>query len=289
MKKKLRLLLLVALTVVSTIAIGGCSKRPGEDGNLTDRQKAILESHFTTTNFDELSDEDKEKIICIEEMLQYMDDKYGKKEFNYRHYMSDEEGKSETLILNIDTEEEKFNSIMVTRKTDKDGKKTITDTYINEKIEIIAADYFKEFLKDNTDVKNYYVYTSVNKTELEKIPKKAKELDGNLDAHFIVYFDQDEISEDKLKDLCDEVEDWMKDHEIKGFTNLVVLKSGVFADVDQDIYSKYLGSDYVAYRETVYIRNEEATSGSDKNSGLESEIDAGDSFEDTAEFGEFIE
>lgn len=246
----------LTLLVLCLIMLGGCGGRPGANGNLTKRQKEILKTHFSDKEFKDLTDEEKEKIICIEEMMQEMDKKYNV-DFKYRHYMADSERKTETLIVSIDTEgkNKDYNSIIITRT--KDGKNyKYDDTYLDTKLAELSDELFTEDLVKKLKIKDYFVKSRITETDLTKITTKTSDLKGKITGHYIIYLNADEISQTKLEQIKDKFETWMQTNEIYGFANIVVLKGESFKEVTADNYSKYLGKDYSEYKETVYVRKQ---------------------------------
>lgn len=257
---------IILISLIISIMMLGCTnngneKRPGDDSDLTDRQVSILKDNFSTTVYEDLSDEDKEKIISIEEIMQEMDKRYGE-EFTYRHYIKDNENNTETLIVKLEKDDIDFNNIIITRTKDEDGNYKYTDTYITETLEINIDKYISNLMESRSGLKKFLVKSTILETTLEKIPKDYKGMDNQINGHYLIFLDSKEVSKDKVADINKLMSDWLTEHKIKGFVNLIVLKEGNFDKLDDSNYSQYLASEYVELRDSVYVDVENET---DKN------------------------
>lgn len=75
----------IITTMIFVVLIGGCSTNMKENVTLNDRQIDILLSEDLPTEWNKLTPNQQKSIQAIEEMLEYLENKYDK-EFIYAGY-----------------------------------------------------------------------------------------------------------------------------------------------------------------------------------------------------------
>ncbi len=160
---KNRIKIITSILIVMTI-LGGCSSKIEEKIELTDRQMDILISEDLPTDWNELTGQQQESIMAIEEMLQYLEEKYDK-EFVYKGYRAD------NLIYN---DEE---SLLVYAKGDNPDTDCFTverteDGFEDDYETVLAQDGYHEKIENSIreylEGKTYKLLTSVGKIDEEK-------------------------------------------------------------------------------------------------------------------------
>lgn len=162
--------LIVLLISISMVCLSSCAGVfGGDDYVLNDRQKVICEEVGLPTDYNELEDYQKESIRRIEEMLQYLEHKYGCT-FIYHGYIdggmwAQLEGEEETLYAYAEGQNpEELTAVTV----NEDGE--FEDTYMWYLVRDVYQEAAEDYLKKETGNENIKVFalnggTTINDKE----------------------------------------------------------------------------------------------------------------------------
>ena len=156
MKKRLVSMVLI---LGMLIQFGGCSGMDliGKE-KLNERQKKILVENGLSADWKDLKYDQKESITAIEEMLEYLEEKYGK-EFEYSGYNSGLSfGDKEELIAVAVDDDPIYDGVSVWR--DEDNKKEFYDDYDIIKLEHKLREESKSTLEKIFGGADYMLYMS---------------------------------------------------------------------------------------------------------------------------------
>lgn len=167
--------LIVLLISISMVCLSSCAGVfGGDDYVLNDRQKAICEEVGLPTDYNELEDYQKESIRRIEEMLQYLEHKYGCT-FIYHGYIdggmwAQLEGEEETLYAYAEGQNpENLTEVTV----GEDGE--FEDTYMWYLVRDIYQEAAEDYLKKETGNENIKVFAYAGDTTVTKMKEISLE------------------------------------------------------------------------------------------------------------------
>lgn len=159
--------LIVLLISISMVCLSSCAGVfGGDDYVLNDRQKVICEEVGLPTDYNELEDYQKESIRRIEEMLQYLEHKYGCT-FIYHGYIdggmwAQLEGEEETLYAYAEGQNpEDLTEVTV----GEDGE--FEDTYMWYLVRDIYQEAAEDYLKKETGNENIKVFAISGDTKIK--------------------------------------------------------------------------------------------------------------------------
>lgn len=191
--------------------------------NLNSRQIEICEQMNLPTSIDELTDTQKKSLIRIEELLQYLDQKYSTT-FHYVGYHEKSTLENEKLEAYSDGLNEYY---YTTLTVEKDG--SYNDNYkdiLGECIlEIEAADY----LNSNTD-SEFKLFALECRYDGENIPETIDDFSNHttLTINIIV---KGKDKENKLYGYAEKIIDWYKKTNIYGYVNFIMVSDDYFDSV----------------------------------------------------------
>lgn len=244
---KHRIKLLLIFLFFSIIYLSGCltkvSLTSEEEPTLSERQKEILQNNGLPTDYDSLTPEQQRSITAIEEMLSYIEDKYGE-EFTYSGYV-DEYG-VETLTVYPSGEHTDFDMVTVTRKNDYGGYIYEDDypaVFLREDFESYLAEYF------HTVTKDVIIFSNIYETNYDRLPEDGVVLDGMVKSRNTVFLPADSMDSSSYDVIGREFQAWMQEHSFTGTTQLIFIDRQDFSKLSRYNYSDYLMTDSIVFRE----------------------------------------
>lgn len=256
MKRNVGFGIIVSL-IILIIGVCGCtmnksdlSKYLKSEVTLNERQKTILTELGLTTEYNDLKLSQQKAIVSIEEMLQYADDKY-KISFSYAGYTPASVLEEESMCaypLNGDKETDCFTIIKR-----EDGYE---DDYINIAANEGFSSYVCEGLKSICPDVDIRVYSEITNSTLDEIPDKSESIgyDGKIESSLWIFVDEATYKECNFKKLKTRISDFMKEHQLYGIIQVILLKEGKLVYLTKYNYTDYLSDDYYLRREMVYIK-----------------------------------
>lgn len=238
------------------IGVSGCRMENTESKNvnksqseviLNKRQKEILEAEGLPTDYSKLNYNQKNAIVAIEEMLQYLENKYGES-FNYHGYVEKGVLEKEQLYAYPSSSTYIKDGCSVT-KEEIDGKVTYTDDYINVLLREPYNKYISDYVKSYFEDKSVRVYTEVTETSLTKIPNDLSEFDNNTVSDNMIFIDAGTVSEEKYKKFLSDYKAWITEHKLYSNNQIILFKEGYINKLTRYQYSDYLSSEYCILRE----------------------------------------
>lgn len=199
MKRKL---IATALILLSSLLLSSCMRLPSlkfknTEPVLNERQKSILSQANLPTEYANLESPQKRHIVNMEELLQYLDNKYDK-EFEYAGYVPAGILEHEH-VLAVPTDGSTMNKAVTATRTYEDGEPVIEDDYV----ELAAMPYFDEWLQGTldsiygTDVAKPYFRTFSN--VLTQPPSSVKDIQGKISAWTNIFINSKDITYEEFE------------------------------------------------------------------------------------------
>lgn len=191
--------------------------------SLNSRQIEICEQMDLPTNIDELTSTQKKSLIRIEELLQYLDQKYNTT-FHYVGYYE----KSTLECEKLEAYSDELNEYHYTTMTvEKDGSynDNYKDVFGGCILEIEAAD----FLNSNTD-SEFKVFALECRYDGETIPETINDF-SNVTSLTINIIVKGKDKENKLHSYAEKIIEWYKRNNIYGYVNFIMVSDDYFDSV----------------------------------------------------------
>ncbi|MBQ6463012.1 MAG: hypothetical protein IJJ59_06795 [Pseudobutyrivibrio sp.] len=244
MKKRLVSMVLI---LGMLIQFGGCSGMDliGKE-KLNERQKKILVENGLSADWKDLKYDQKESITAIEEMLEYLEEKYGK-EFEYLGYDNGLSfGDDEDLIAVAVDDDPVYDGVSVWR--DEEDKTKFHDDYATVKLKKKLREESEPFLNEVFDGADYMIYIDA----LEANDNGDKLEWGDVEIHVRASQMENVDSKEAYNKLWDYYETQMDD--LRGVF-LYVVKDEKFDEEYQIGYPEFFGEgdtveDYVSKSDT---------------------------------------
>ena len=214
---------------------------------LNERQKEILISQGLPIDYEELNYTQKESIIAIEELLTFVENKYGI-EFCYDGYIPRRNLEEETLYAYPKGEDTK--RITVIRTTNDN----ITDNYINILLEEPVQNMILEYISDKINSNDVKVYLEVTDTNINTTENLINNIKGNVGINAIIFVDEDIVSTAMYLEILENFKTWLKEEQLDGLYQLIRLKENKLKYLTQYNYSDYLSDEHYIEREDFYIK-----------------------------------
>lgn len=197
---------------------------------LNERQTKILKEEGLPTSFSLLTTSQQKSIIRIEELLQYLDNKY-EKHFNYFEYSNGGILEDEWLKAYPDELNEYY-----TAKVAVDDTGKITDDYPNVIASILLADDLQSYLNSNEN-NSFKVFAHDCRLSEDIVSDTVNELSGKAGATFIIFV-KGKDKADKLSKYSEYLIDWYKSRGIYGYANFIMLSNDYFDSLNIANYGK---------------------------------------------------
>ena len=196
---------------------------------LNERQIKICEQLELPTNYEELNEEQQISIERIEELLQYLDNKYGVI-FVYKGYSDGGLLENEWLEAYSENLNEYYSTKLF---VDENGN--YSDDYAEIIASIILSDDLEEYLNVNLDNK-FKVFASDCRAINEIIAKDVSDLKNVCSGTFSVIV-KGKNNANLVREYADELVEWYKDRGIYGYTNFILVSDEYFEEVNISNYS----------------------------------------------------
>ena len=212
---------------------------------LNERQKAILAEVGLPMEYEALTRTRKKAIVAIEEMLQAVEQKYGRA-FTYAGYAAKWILEPERLWAYPVGGHRPTETFVVTRKT-IDGEVVYQDTHLLVAAKEKFSQYVKMELTAMTGLAEIKVYAQLTKLTTQSIPENYEEFDGHTSAKLWIFFDGASCSAERLQEMIRDFEGWMQEHRIYGRCQYILLHENVLPSLTRYNYTNYLAKqDYLA-------------------------------------------
>lgn len=197
---------------------------------LNERQISICEDMGLATNYDALTDQQKKCIVRIEELLQYLDNKYDTT-FNYLGYKEAFAPVYQKETLEAYSDE--FSEYEYTTLTvEKNG--SFIDDYPFQFVKRIVRPDFMEYMQENLDMK-FKVYVIYGRTDIKDVSKINKEtLSGTTEVTCTAFVEQSEDM--SVSEIGDAIAEWYRSLGIYGNTTVIAINSETFDEITYDNY-----------------------------------------------------
>ena len=180
-------------------------------------------------------------------MLCYVEEKYNTS-FSYAGYIAASTLEKEHMRAFPTSGDIEVDSFTITRTDDG-----YEDDFINIITNTKFTSYICESLKSlapNTEIK---VFTEITETFLLEVPTNNADFDGKVESSLWIFVDEATFAEQNLNNFKVRFTTFMKEHELYGITQIVLLREGKIAYLTRYNYTDYLSDDYYVSREMVYI------------------------------------
>lgn len=257
MKKNIRVCALF-FVIINVMWVSACAMNGNYDNNgikveeetemtkrivLNERQIGILEEAELPTDYYELNQSQKSAILCIEEMLVYLEDKYGET-FCYDGYVPD--GGVDPEYLTAYAEKDSKKRIVTLYRKYENGEYVYEDDYQN----ILAEEDYKNalmsFISKYIDEKDYKLFVEIDDVD----DNWTKESIINDVYSSDVVFLKNEINTD-IMEFLKMYGEWMKNQinkELSATTIFIIQSKEAFEETNEYNYEEQIYSqNYMKY------------------------------------------
>jgi hypothetical protein len=254
MRNRFSIGIILILISLMTSACGCIKNIPDEINNtvqkvsLSERQKSILEENGLPTEYNELLPSQKAAIVAIEEMLCYVEEKYDTS-FSYAGYIAASPLEKEHMIAFPTSGNMASDSFTIT----KNG-----DTYEDEYINVVIIEGFTSYIYENIKAfipdTEFMVFSKITKTSFLEVPPVDVVFDGKVESSLNVFIDGGSFEDDDLRNFNEQFAGFMKEHQLYGIAQIVLLKEGRLVYLTKYNFTDYLSEEHYTDRETLYIK-----------------------------------
>ena len=214
---------------------------------LNDRQKEILESEGLPTDYNSLKDKQKESIIKIEMLLEYLEDKYGE-EFEYVEFYRDDGGMLIARAVD-DGKCRDFQSGLNWNPTKGEY------TYVDQYDKVVASDKYEELLKQYM-AENHPEVEFFDNIHVEEFDGSEKEVSNrNASASVTIIMKDCYDDKEKYKELGQDIGGWMNNDKFGNVLFLIVMDEAVYPEANYYSYTRLIQEDKSKYRFVFDIRD----------------------------------
>lgn len=236
MLKRFNLILLSLLLIALVASLSACTTElkntndMGDDtvNNLNERQISICEDLGLSTTYEGLTTDQQKKITRIEELLQQLDKKYNDTFFYVGYYEPFLEKEK------LEAYSSQFNEYeFVTLTVQDDG--SFTDDYPFVFAKRLLRNDLVSFLDSKTGF-SYKAYVITGDTSLTDVSNVDMiSIAGKTWVSLTVFVSGEKNSDDARK-IGEAIEEWYKQNNIYGSTNVVAVESKAFDDINFENY-----------------------------------------------------
>lgn len=219
--------------------------------SLTERQVEILAAEGLPGEYEALTWTQKKAIIAIEEMLQAVEQKYGR-EFAYAGYAAKQRLEPECLRAYPVGGDRKKETFIASRKT-VNGETVFRDNHLLIASEEKFSRYIESEFKMLAALEEIKVYSTLTELTTDSMPDDHKEFDGRTAAEILIFLDRTSCSAEQLKGIIHSFTAWMREHRIYGAVQYILLKESILPILDRYNYTDYLSENYYQAREFSYL------------------------------------
>lgn len=241
------------LTILSVALVSGCGKnKKGKSEaemtskfELNERQIRILEEEELSTDYNELGITQQSAIESIEEMLTYLEEKYGET-FCYYGYGNDP---FEPEFLEAYAESDSEERIITVYRKWEDGKYTYDDDYQNILAEEDYINALKEFINQYLDEEDYKLFVDISYVDDNW---KKDSIIHDVKAGIYIFLKNKLITNIEIDEFIKIYGLWMKEHLDKEYSHsidFIVQKEKDFDEtfdfnyinqINEEKYSEYI-------------------------------------------------
>lgn len=220
----------IITTMIFVVLIVGCSTNMKESVTLNDRQIDILLSEDLPTEWNKLTPNQQKSIQAIEEMLEYLENKYDK-EFIYAGYkLPDMLGyDEESLLVYADGDNPKTDCFTVERTE---------DGFIDNYSEVLAYDAYQCMLDEAVkEIANDYVmkiFADIGKVD---------ESNNVVNASAVVIVDSDKVENED--ELAQEIEERIYNVDGVDDISLYFVKNTSVSDLTRDNWEEIIKTENI--------------------------------------------
>lgn len=236
MIKRFNLILLSFLLATMVALLSACTSELknknyiGDDtvNNLNERQISICEDLGLPISYEELTEDQKKKVIRIEELLQYLDKKY-KDTFYYVGYYEPFLEKEK-----LEAYSSQFNEYEIVTLTVQDDGSFIDD-YPFVFVKRLLRNDIVSFLNSKTgfSYKAYVIAGTTSLTDVSNVDMTS--IAGKTWASLTVFV-SGEKNNDAAKKIGEAIGEWYKQNNIYGSTNVIAVETEAFNDINFENY-----------------------------------------------------
>lgn len=215
---------------------------------LNDTQKSILQEMGLSTNYEDLSFNQKDDIVAIDKMLTYIEKKYDV-QFTYEGFEEESTASKQKLYVYPSSGVKGVDTVTVEETSDG-----YTDDYLNVAATDLMLMYSEDQLKQIITDSEIRAFPTVTSNSLPAVPKDISDLDGKVVVDLFVYVDGNTSDNEKLKKIEEQVKEWAGQHSFSGTGEMVLLKENLLSKLNMNNYTDYLMPDSYITRETINLK-----------------------------------
>ena len=225
------IIIMLLLTLTMLAACNYNEKKPtGESDEIesmntdfTERQKKILKQEGLPTEPDKLESHQYSSIMMIEDMLAYMDEKYGGEHMYNSYTMSGFMNATEMTCY------EKNNPLRIITVWMENGK------FVDDYTKVIASEEYQEYL--GAHLKELYgdsVFYAAKVVDDYTGEAKVEDVMANASVMADIFFPETECNEEELQRRAEELLSWLKDNSkgLYGEHELFIMPDQYFEEVN---------------------------------------------------------
>lgn len=234
------------LTILSVALVSGCGKnKKGKSEaemtskfELNERQIRILEEEELSTDYDELGITQQIAIKSIDEMLTYLEEKYGET-FCYYGYVP--VGGVDPEYLEAYAESDSEERIITVYRQWKDGKYTYDDDYQNILAEEDYINAQKEFINQYLDEEDYQLFVEISFVDENW---KKDSIIHDVKAGIYIFLKNKLITNIEIDEFIKIYGLWMKEHLDKEYSHSIDFIVQKEEDFDETFDFNYMEQIY---------------------------------------------
>ena len=197
-------------------------------GELTDRQKEILALEKLPTNYEELSYRQREAIQAIEEMLTYIEDKYGKP-FDYVAYYEPDMIQVETLVV-CEPGLSAIDYSVEIKRVENEFQDDYPDSLARQVYKPVIEGQLLDLMGEENIKLTSLTCSMGQSADLVKNFEEIQKNPSFSAFHMVAIRASDEIN--NLDGLEMELTDWLEKNAIQSTTRLFLLDEDVFEGIN---------------------------------------------------------
>ena len=239
---KTRRVLILCLISILIVGVSGCSIYQwikNDDSILNERQKKILSEAELPTDYDELQPHQQSAIVAIDELLDYVEDKYGIG-FEYLGYVPDGILESEHLLAYPSGGSKTLDIVKV-----EWVKGEITDDYVSVVMRSMIEKVTSDFVSQYFDKEDFKVFTETPYSDLDSLPIGYSDLSGNFDGASYIFINGGNVTEKEYDKFIKNLAGWVKKNRYYGWNNIMLIKKGTIDDLTENTYNDFFGSNKI--------------------------------------------
>ncbi len=233
---------------ISIVLMIGCEKEMNEKKiTFNDRQIKILEEMKLSTNVDKLKNRQIAVIKRIEEILQYLEQKYDEK-FEYVGYVEKSKLENEYLLAVPEGGNKNTDTFRVECDNDE-----FYDEYLEQ---LLRPTYEKKMCKclsaiiESVDLK---IYSTIYETDIIKTDFSEKDITKNTKSSTMIFLSNKNLNTEDYDGLYEKVKSILIKNQFSGNFQLLIYKKEYFNRLNREIYNTFLDEIYYTYRKNINL------------------------------------